>query len=60
MVRSSTDCCRLPPLEIGEGLDGGEVDIGAWLRGLGLERYEEAFRDNAIGADVLPSWPMGI
>jgi class 3 adenylate cyclase len=29
------------------------VDVGAWLRGLGLERYEEAFRDNAIDADVL-------
>ena len=54
MVRSSTDCCRLPPLEIGEGLDGGEVDIGAWLRGLGLGQYEREFRDNAVDAEVLP------
>jgi len=30
------------------------VDIGSWLRGLGLERYEPAFRDNAIDAEVLP------
>jgi class 3 adenylate cyclase len=30
------------------------VDIGAWLRGLGLERYEQAFRDNAVDAKVLP------
>jgi SAM domain (Sterile alpha motif) len=30
------------------------VDIGAWLRQLGLERYEQAFRENEIGLDVLP------
>jgi hypothetical protein len=30
------------------------VDISAWLRGLGLERYEEAFRDNDVDAKVLP------
>ena len=30
------------------------MDIGAWLRGLGLERYEAAFRENRIEADVLP------
>jgi class 3 adenylate cyclase len=30
------------------------VDITAWLRGLGLERYEQAFRDNAIGIEILP------
>ena len=30
------------------------MDVGAWLRGLGLERYEQAFRENRIGADVLP------
>jgi class 3 adenylate cyclase len=29
------------------------VDIGAWLRQLGLERYEQAFRDNAVDFDVL-------
>ena len=31
------------------------MDIGDWLRGLGLERYEPAFRENRIEADVLPS-----
>jgi class 3 adenylate cyclase len=31
------------------------VDIAAWLQGLGLERYEPAFRDNDIDLDVLPS-----
>ena len=30
------------------------MDIEAWLRGLGLEQYEPAFRDNFVDADVLP------
>ena len=30
------------------------MDIGVWLRGLGLSRYEAAFRDNSIGPDILP------
>jgi SAM domain (Sterile alpha motif) len=30
------------------------MDLGGWLRSLGLERYEAAFRENAIAADVLP------
>ena len=30
------------------------MDIAAWLRRLGLEQYEQAFRDNAIDAEVLP------
>ena len=31
------------------------MDIGGWLRSLGLERYEAAFRDNEIDATVLPN-----
>lgn len=31
------------------------MDIAAWLRSLGLERYEQAFRDHAIEPDLLPS-----
>jgi len=31
------------------------VDIAAWLRGLGLEQYEPAFRANEIDEGVLPS-----
>jgi class 3 adenylate cyclase/tetratricopeptide (TPR) repeat protein len=31
------------------------VDVAAWLRSLGLERYEEAFRDNEVDAGILPS-----
>jgi class 3 adenylate cyclase len=30
------------------------MDVGGWLRGLGLDQYEEKFRDNKIDADVLP------
>jgi hypothetical protein len=29
------------------------MDVGVWLRSLGLGQYEATFRDNAIGADVL-------
>jgi class 3 adenylate cyclase len=29
------------------------VDIAAWLRGLGLERYEQAFRESGIDTDIL-------
>jgi len=31
------------------------MNIGDWLRNLGLERYEHAFRENDIDAEVLPS-----
>jgi class 3 adenylate cyclase/predicted ATPase len=31
------------------------MDIGVWLRSLGLERYEAAFRDNEIDETVLPN-----
>jgi len=30
------------------------MDLGGWLRSLGLEQYEAAFRDNAINEKVLP------
>ena len=31
------------------------MDLGCWLRSLGLEQYEAAFRENAIDDSVLPS-----
>ena len=31
------------------------MDVGAWLRRLGLERYEATFRDNGVDETVLPS-----
>jgi class 3 adenylate cyclase/tetratricopeptide (TPR) repeat protein len=30
------------------------MEIAAWLRGLGLERYEPAFRENEIDLEILP------
>src|SRR5918995_5210915 len=30
------------------------MDIEKWLRGLGLQQYGTAFRDNAIDAEILP------
>jgi class 3 adenylate cyclase len=32
-----------------------DVDIAAWLRNLGLERYAQTFRDNEIDAALLPT-----
>src|SRR5215470_3964108 len=31
------------------------MDFAVWLRSLGLEQYEAAFRDNAITEKLLPS-----
>jgi len=31
------------------------MDVGSWLRGLGLERYEAALRENEIDETVLPT-----
>ena len=30
------------------------MDVGVWLRSLGLRHYEAAFADNSIDADILP------
>ncbi len=30
------------------------MDVGAWLRGLGLEKYTEAFAENGVDAALLP------
>ena len=30
------------------------MDVGGWLRGLGLGQYEAKFRDNKISAGLLP------
>src|SRR5439155_14992941 len=36
------------------GAEDHRMDVAAWLRGLGLEQYAAAFRDNDVDADVLP------
>ena len=33
---------------------GATIDVGAWLRDLGLGQYEAAFRENEIDIDILP------
>jgi class 3 adenylate cyclase/tetratricopeptide (TPR) repeat protein len=35
------------------------LDIGQWLRELGLQAYEQAFRDNGVDLDVLPRLTAG-
>jgi SAM domain (Sterile alpha motif) len=30
------------------------MDLGKWLKGLGLGQYEATFREHEIDADVLP------
>lgn len=30
------------------------MDVGEWLRGLGLEAYEQVFKDNGVDLEVLP------
>src|SRR3954452_18243135 len=45
---------RLRPRGRAHPIRGARVDVGAWLRGLGLERYERAFRDNDVDAEILP------
>ena len=36
-------------------LRGAAMDVGGWLRRLGLEQYEATFRENAINEKVLPN-----
>src|ERR1700757_5259852 len=36
------------------GAEDHRMDVAAWLHGLGLERYEAAFRDNEIDWEALP------
>ena len=45
-ARLGIDCTRRASTP--DRRDG--VDVGAWLRGLGLEQYEQAFRDNDVDA----------
>jgi class 3 adenylate cyclase len=36
-------------------MQGAIMEIGSWLRALGLEQYESAFRENEFDPAVLPS-----
>jgi SAM domain (Sterile alpha motif) len=46
-------CCGLRHLPLQE--PGFTMDVAGWLRDLGLERYEHAFRENAVDVEVLPA-----
>src|SRR5215470_5019489 len=53
--RSAADAVKLGVLSATRCARGEEnVNITGWLHGLGLQQYEQAFRDNAIDAAVLP------
>jgi hypothetical protein len=39
--------------------EGMAMDVASWLRKLGLERYETAFRENDIDAIILPNLTAG-
>src|SRR3954469_5963107 len=54
MARSTAARDRLH-LEGEHARSGGiGMDVGVWLRGLGLGQYGPAFRDNDVDAEVLP------
>ncbi len=36
------------------------IDIATWLKQLGLERYEAAFRDNEITDDILRAYQNAV
>ena len=36
-------------------IEGATIDVGGWLRGLGLGQYEATFRENEINEKVLPN-----
>src|SRR6476619_6873525 len=56
LQRSRLTCSILPSSAATASAIGRKVvDIAAWLRSLGLEQYEQTFRDNDIGGDVLPA-----
>jgi hypothetical protein len=38
---------------------GAAFDVGVWLSALGLEQYEDAFRENAIDGAVLSTLTGG-
>ena len=46
-------CYMTNPGKVRDVRPGCNVDIAAWLRSLGLEQYEPAFRDNAIDGEIL-------
>jgi hypothetical protein len=44
----------------GEADRGAAMDVGGWLRALGLEQYEAAFRENKIDDTATSSVPISM
>src|SRR6185437_13390674 len=43
-----------PGRSSGQAMGSAAMDVGGWLRGLGLGQYEDKFRDNKVDTDLLP------
>jgi hypothetical protein len=54
-MQASLDTIPRPAQSCAMTSKGPTIDVGAWLRELGLGQYEAAFRDNAINEQVLPN-----
>src|ERR1700674_4252183 len=56
-IATAADAGIFPPRTVMAVLRAKDqhMDVAAWLKGLGLERYEAAFRDNEIDRQVLTS-----
>src|SRR5260370_29270769 len=46
--------CAACSIIVGDGGRGAGMDVGGWLRKLGVEQYEPAFRENKIDSKILP------
>src|SRR3954449_10375582 len=53
MTRCAAVRGRLRPEGQARPIRGTGMDVGAWLHGLDLGQYEQAFRDNDVDADLL-------
>jgi predicted ATPase/class 3 adenylate cyclase len=53
-VRGALDSLFDPEDHAPAAAQGATMDVGEWLRALGLGQYESAFRKNEIDADILP------
>src|SRR5947209_20624041 len=54
VIATAADAGIFPPRTVMAVLRAKDqhMDVAAWLKGLGLERYEAAFRDNEIDRQV--------
>src|SRR5580698_3162482 len=53
-IRGAAGHAAAPEQLSRQAMWGTAMDVGEWLRGLGLGQYEATFRDNKINAGLLP------